>query len=115
MNNHKYRLLNIDDLQTISQKRNNFIKCKGNIFCLVNTKQAIIITYNDIAEKIKRHFKNRRAEIIAELTKNDKTYLLLKCENLASIKALCKRRQIKAPKKIKSMLRISDLMMIKAQ
>lgn len=115
MNYPNYRILNENDLIKISQKRNNFVKCKGNIFCLLNTKQALIITYDEISKKLKRHFEKRHAQLIAELNKNKKTFLLLNCENLASIKALCRRQEIKAPRKIKSILRLNDLIIDKAQ
>lgn len=109
-----YRTLTSEDLKTISLKRYIFIKCKGYIFTLRNTKQAVIITYEEMAHRVKKHLTKRKAEIIEEITRNNKTYLLLRCDNLASIKALCKRQQIKTPNKIKRVLKINDLILDKS-
>lgn len=108
---NKYRVLNYDDLKTISLKRHNFFNCKGQIFCLWNTKQAVIITNKETTSHLESHLNNRKAYITARLSQNDKMYLLIQAENLASIKKCCNRYEIKAPRKIKLLLGLNDILL----
>lgn len=106
-----YRKLNADDLNEIAtKKRHNFINCRGHFFALYKNNQAVIITNESRAKRIKHHLENRHAQIINEITKNNKAFLLIQCENVASIRAMARRLDIKPCEKTKRALGINDLL-----